>query len=180
MVDALSKAELLLDACSLGADVVDAPSPNLILPSKPFNCVPVSCEVVDGCIPSNEVVLGLDAPIEASVVDASCATIDATTVDPKLCHEDASIDPGQVVAPLKHCSSDNVQSLDPFNTVDASTLALMHKACVTDASQVIPLLEQPLLDEIGRRRSVVGSRKFTRQTSTSMVDADAVYPPADL
>ena len=114
------------------------------------------------------------------MVDASCTTLDAPIVDPNLCHEKASVDPGQVVVPLKRCSSATVHSVDPFSFVDASTLSMMHKACIADASQVIPLLGQPLLDEIGHKRSVVGSRKFTRQTSTSMVDADAVYPPADL
>ena len=71
-------------------------------------------------------------------------------------------------------------SQDPFNLVDASTLALMLETCNVDSTQATSLLGQPVMVEIGRKMSAVGSRKFCRPTSTPVVDADALLTPADL
>ena len=86
----------------------------------------------------------------------------------------------QVATPPTSCRSVSDGSGDPFSLVDAQMLALMHKTCNADTSQDTSLLGQPVMVEIGRKLSAVGSRKFCRPAPAPVVDADALQTPADL
>ena len=52
--------------------------------------------------------------------------------------------------------------------------------CDMQSTSSLDLAGLPVMDEIGCNRLAVGSRKFSHQTSTSLVDADALKTPADL
>ena len=124
--------------------------------------------------------MGVDASTKASVIDATPSPVEAPTPAPNSCHEKPTNDEIQVAPPPTSCFSVFDGSQDPFNLVDASTLALMHETCNADPTQATSLLGQPVMVEIGRKMSAVGSRKFCRPASTPVVDADALLLSADL